>query len=336
LKRKAYFGVAVSVLCLFLAFRKTHFGEIRSAFSEAQYLYLIPATLCTLLSFYVRAYRWKFLMRPLKNAGTASLFSSTMIGFMANNLLPARLGEFIRAYAVGKKEGVSKTASFATIVVERVLDVLVLLTLFGILLLTMPLPRELKVGGYFALVLNVVCLIALFALLIFPSRTLSLVKAISKPLPGKLEHRVSRLVMSFGQGLEVFKMGKEILYSLVLSYVVWFLAALVVYFSLLSVELSLPATATILVLVILSLGVMIPSSPAYIGPIQYFSVLGLSVFGVQKTTGLAFSILYHSTQFFPVTLLGLFYLWKENLSMREITTKEAMGLGGAQNARTTK
>ncbi|MDI6809247.1 MAG: lysylphosphatidylglycerol synthase transmembrane domain-containing protein [Candidatus Eisenbacteria bacterium] len=336
MKRKAYFGIAVSVLCLFLAFRKTQFGELRNAFSQAEYLYLIPAAACTLTSFYIRAYRWKFLMKPLKNARTMSLFSSTMIGFMANNLLPARLGEFVRAYAVGKKEKVSKTASFATIVIERVLDVFVLLVLFGILILVMPLPKELKVGGYFALVLNAVSMLVLLAFLIFPRWTLSLATAASRPLPGKLEHRVSRIVRSFGQGLEVFKRGKETFYSLMLSFVVWFFAGLAIYFSILSVEVNLPPHATLLVLVVLSLGVMIPSSPAYVGPIQYFSVLGLSLFDVDKTRALAFSFLYHSTQFFPVTLLGLFYLWKENLSIREITAKDVVSFGNAQGAKNEK
>ena len=122
MKKKFIIGLLVSLVFLYLAFRKVDFSELWSALKGANYWYILPNIVLVILSMWMRAYRWKFMIHPIKKVGLGRLFSTVMIGFMANNVLPARLGEFVRAYSLGAKENISKSATFATIVIERIFD----------------------------------------------------------------------------------------------------------------------------------------------------------------------------------------------------------------------
>lgn len=128
MKWKLWLGIGISVLFLFLAFRKVNLHELKKALESANYIYLIPAILLTILSLWIRAFRWQYILQPVREIRVSSLFSATMIGFMANNLLPVRLGEFVRAYTIGEKERISKSSSLATIVVERIFDGITILS----------------------------------------------------------------------------------------------------------------------------------------------------------------------------------------------------------------
>jgi uncharacterized protein (TIRG00374 family) len=119
---KFLLGILSSGLFLYLAFRNVDLILVFKVFKKVKYLNIILVVFLTILGFYLRAIRWYYLMKPLKSIKISSLFSATMIGFMTNNILPARLGEVFRAYIIGRKENIKKTASFATIIVERVFD----------------------------------------------------------------------------------------------------------------------------------------------------------------------------------------------------------------------
>jgi len=107
MKLKIWIGVAISLFFIWLAFRKVDYAALGAVFSGADYRYILPATAITLFQFFLRAARWGHLVEPLKKVTIGSLFSATSIGFMGNNILPARIGEFLRSYALGKKENIS-------------------------------------------------------------------------------------------------------------------------------------------------------------------------------------------------------------------------------------
>ncbi len=120
--RKFVAGIGISLFFLFLLFRKIEFHKLAAAFREMDYGYLWPAVFLTFVSYFFRAVRWRFLLLPLKTAPMSTLFSSTIIGYMANNLLPARLGEFVRAYVLAEKERLPASAVFATLVLDYIPD----------------------------------------------------------------------------------------------------------------------------------------------------------------------------------------------------------------------
>ncbi|MFQ5454504.1 MAG: lysylphosphatidylglycerol synthase transmembrane domain-containing protein [Candidatus Zixiibacteriota bacterium] len=126
-------GLVVSSLLIWMLFRNINLGKLVEALSEANYLWLIPNIILIVLTMYQRAYRWHFMIAPIKHVKFSNLIAATCIGFMANNVLPARLGEFVRAYSLSTQDkGITKSASLATIFVERmVFDLVALLLIFG-------------------------------------------------------------------------------------------------------------------------------------------------------------------------------------------------------------
>ena len=133
-------GIIVSGLLLFFAARNVDIQKLWEVLKNVNYWYLIPVLILIMLYMWFRSFRWHFLLRPIKPIPIMSLFSATMIGFMANNLFPARLGEFVRAFAIGSKEQIGRSASFATIVLERILDGFTILSFLIILFFFSPVP----------------------------------------------------------------------------------------------------------------------------------------------------------------------------------------------------
>ena len=137
-----WFGFVLSLFFLVIFFRKIDLVTIWNSFLSVEYLYVIPLVVFNIFSFWVRAKRWQYLLAPIKKIKISPLFHATAIGFLANNILPARIGELVRAYVLGSKEKISKTSSFATIVVERLFDGFTILLLFLVVILFLPFPPD--------------------------------------------------------------------------------------------------------------------------------------------------------------------------------------------------
>jgi len=137
---KLWVGIGISIFFLFLLFRKIDFDKLLAALAEMDYRYLLPAVLFTFISYFFRAVRWRFLLLPMKKTLMRNLFPATIIGYMANNLLPARLGEFVRAYVLGEKESLDKSAVFANLVVDRLFDGFTVILILVVTFFTVKLP----------------------------------------------------------------------------------------------------------------------------------------------------------------------------------------------------
>lgn len=311
---KFWIGIVISMIFLYLALRKVEIGQMVTAFRGVNWLYLIPTLVLTLLNLLIRAYRWRYLLRPIGIVGISSLFSATTIGLMSNNLLPARLGELVRAYVLGEQTGLNKSASFATIVLERILDIFILLVFLAAILLVSSFPAWVTRMGYTVLLINVGVLGFLMVLKTFPNRVEEIVRSILFFAPSKLSLKVIWLVRSFAEGLQVFSSWRPLLIALALSVVLWLVIAGTMESALLAFGLPLPIAAPFVVLVILSFGLIVPSAPGFVGIFQFFTVAGLELFAVSKDRAFSFSILFHATQFIPITAIGLICLWKLNLS----------------------
>jgi len=316
---KIFVGIAFSGVFLYLALQHIEWNEFSTALKGARYSYLVPVIALSLFGHYLRAYRWSFMLRHVKKIGTPRLFSATMIGYMANNLLPARLGELVRAYALGRIEGISTSSAFATIVYERIVDVFALLVLLWISLIHHTGVKWLQTGGYWILAANVLLLLLLFVFKWKSDQAVLLIEKICRRLPSGIGSRISAVCSSFLEGLEVLSDRRALPAVILTSIPVWLMALLAVYVCFGALSLDLPYLASVLLIVLISLGSMIPSAPAFIGTTQYACVLGLGLFGVSKASALAFSVIYHATQFLPVTVLGFFYLWRNHIHLGEIT-----------------
>lgn len=321
MKKRVIFGVVISVVFLVLAFYKADFGEVWKALRRANYIYIIPNILLLLLANWFRAYRWRFMVKPIKEVKTKSLFSSTMIGLMANNLLPARLGELVRAYASGEKEKISRSASFATIVVERVFDGFALLFIFWLALAFSSFPEWVKRGANIILIVNITLLLILIFLELKPEATIRFLQKILVFLPPKLSRKISRIMLKFTSGLRVFRNWKDMLWIVLWSLVVWGILGISNYFILLAFDLHPPFLACFIVLIFVSFVISLPSAPGFIGTFQWACVAALSLYKIPTDSAQAFSIVLWASQYFPVTIIGLFYLKKEHLSLKKVESE---------------
>jgi uncharacterized protein (TIRG00374 family) len=272
-----------------------------------------------MLGHFSRSIRWKYMMDPIKHCAIRPLWEATAIAFMVNNLLPARLGELVRAFVIGRSQNVSRSASFATIVYERVVDVFVLILLLWFCMVRISGPEWLARSAVILVAFNVALFLLLFAMVRWRERFRALIGRVVRPFPVDTQRRMHTSADAFVAGLGVVAKPKASLPIAALSVVVWGCAVLGVWSCLVAFRLHLPPMASLMVIVLVSLGSMIPSAPAFLGTLQYACVIALGLYGIDKANALAFSAVYHMTQFLPITLTGLYYLWGSQLNWRELT-----------------
>lgn len=314
MKRKLLIGIAVSAVFLYLALRGVDWGAFGDVFRDVRYGPLALCVAFTLLGHFSRAVRWRYMLVTVKRIGVGSLWSATAIAFMFNNLLPARLGEFVRAYAIGRSEGISKSTAFATIVYERVVDVFTLIVLLWYCLLEVEGPDWLRRSALLLMAFNFALLALLFVMFRCREWFVRALTRACRPLPQGFGVRLVKLCDAFAEGLGVLQDRSALPPVILLSIPVWGFATLGVYYCLVAVGMDLPFVASVVLIVLVSLGSMIPSAPAYIGTLQYAIIVGLAIYSVDKSHALAYATLYHATQFFPITLVGFYYAWRSSIS----------------------
>jgi len=319
MKKKLLLGVASSALFLWLASRGIDWSQFGAALAQTRYVYLIPAVVFTMLGHFCRSIRWKYMMAPVKECGIRPLWAATAIAFMVNNLLPARLGELVRAFVIGRSQNVSRSASFATIVYERVVDVFVLILLLWFCMVRISGPEWLARSAEILVAFNVALFVLLFAMVRWRERFRVLIARVVRPFPTDTQRRLHDSADAFVVGLGVVTKPRASLPIALLSVAVWGCAVLAVWCCMVAFRLQLPPMASLMVLVLVSLGSMIPSAPAFLGTLQYACVIALGIYGVDRAHALAFSAVYHATQFLPITLTGLYYAAKSHLHWRELS-----------------
>ncbi len=326
-KKGQLIGIAITLFFLALVLTRIQFDKVAQAFSQANYLYLIPAITVTMLGYFARAYRWQIILKPTKSVPFSRAYPIMMIGFMANNLLPARIGEFVRAYVLGSRENVSKSLSLATIILERVCDGLTLIALMGLSLLVFPSPRqsgEVELVEYLSTGVFVGATLFLLFLLFREKLALKVTSFLMKPLPGKLEHKAHQLLMSFVLGLHALKHRSALLGIVGMSLIVWSLEGSSYYLMLRAFNLQDKMTpmqlvgAGIFLLVFVNLGTMVPSAPGFVGVYQAAAVLALSAYNVDENVAFGLALLTNTFQYVLVTGIGLFFFSKMNLSFKGI------------------
>jgi len=319
-------GAVITIGLLVFLFYKIDYKELGDALRNANYWWLIPNIILIMVTMVFRAYRWKHMIQPIKSIPIPRLFSITMIGFMANNVLPFRLGELVRAYSLSSKEEVSKSASLATIFVERIVfDLLALLVIFGVVLVISPLivVEELKIGAVVTIATGLVGLLFAVYLSRRSQRDSHILKRIISIFPKRVQPVFENTVSKFASGLEFMRDWRQVFWVTFHTFVIWVVMGLSNYFVLLAFGWSnLPIAASFVILVVVSILITVPASPGFIGVYHYGTVLSLGFYGIPKEQALSCALVMHATQFLVVTLVGFYYLRREHLSLKEIE-KEA-------------
>jgi len=320
-------NLGLSLVFLDLVFYKLDLNTMLMALKQANYYMFVPSLAILAISLVIRTWRWHWLLSQAKTARFSSLFSSLMIGTAANMVLPARAGEFIRAYFLGRREEISKTTAFATIVVERVFDGLtILLFLLLVVILTGARNDEIKYIGYLgaAFYLGVVA-----GLVILYFRRDFLVRLLEALLPRSLAARIAGLLDAFLEGMQIMRNSRQLLMVVLLSLATWVGFALSFWPIMLAFDFGapIPYYAPFLVIAFDALGLTIPGAPAGIGIFQYVTVVALRIAFTLSGAELAanfgevaasFSLVLHFSQVAPEVLIGLYCFLRENVSLRDV------------------
>jgi uncharacterized protein (TIRG00374 family) len=297
---------------------------VRQALSEADYRYLPPALVLYFAGVLVRTLRWSYLLAPVRRVPTRNLFSVVVIGYMANNLLPWRIGEFVRSYVLREREGIPTSASLATIAVERIFDGLTMLTFLLLASLVIPLDTEIRrlaIVAAAAFALATLVLIAIVASDQLRVRSLAL---FTRPLPAALATRLTALVESFVGGLHVLRSFKDLLLVASCSILAWGLESSMYFVIAQGFDLQLGIAGTLMTTAVANLATLIPSTPGYIGVFESGVVLVVNgLLGVEPEVALSYAIVVHAALYFPITILGLYYWAREHISLSAVRSDAA-------------
>ena len=332
-------GLLMTALLLILFVATTDIGYMAKAIINANYFFLIPAIAAYFVSLFFRTLRWSFLLNPLKPIKVISLYPIVVIGYMANNLLPMRLGELVRSYYVSEQEGISKTSALATILVERILDAFTLLFFMLIISFFMPLDRLANSliglpGIHLPWLIIAICtpfftmLGVLILFVVFPSKTHDLAVVAANFAPFKTRSKIMTVIDLFISGLTVLRNPRRLSIVVLLSIPVWIMESALFFFVGFAfgfdgiyetiTDLSI---ASILVTAIANIGSSVPLTPGGIGLFEILTretLVHLPMAAIDRSTAAAFATVTHALLLLPTIFLGQLFLWYKHIQLRSL------------------
>ena len=329
---KTLFGIVITIALLAWVLRDVSAAEVWHELRGADPIWLLAAVVLATLSMVLRAIRWRILLEPVEpNTSFDSRFGAVCIGFAVNNLLPARLGEITRAFAISKTEPIPLSASVASLVVERILDGVVL-ALFLFATISAPgiplgegstavLIRRTANIGAFAFSVG---LVLLWLAARNPSRAVALFdRTIGRLLPDRLSEKASRVAGAFVAGLGALARPGVFLRALFWTFIVWIDLSLSIWAGIMAFGITGPGISGSLFLQsVIAFAVAAPSSPGFFGVFEAAARLGLSLWSIAPARIVSFATSYHILTFIPVTVLGIWYLQRIGLSWKDVGARE--------------
>ena len=311
-------GVAISAICLGYALSKLRLAQVWDAMRAANYWWLLPGVAVYFLAVWARTWRWHYLLRPVKRVGLGPLFPVVVIGYMGNNVYPARAGEVIRAYVLRRKEEVDVSASLATIVVERIFDGVVMLFFVFVALPFTPLPADLRRTVVWSSWLFFGLLVAFFALAATPRRAQAIYGwAVDRLVPAHWRARVRSVLDRFMEGLRSLRSGRDVAMIFVTSVAIWLTETVKYWFVMHGFGFAVPFYVLMLMAAVVNLATTIPSAPGYVGTFDAPGIKILEGFNVPSGLAAGYTLVLHAALWFPITLLGVYYMWRERVSWRD-------------------
>ena len=313
-----YFFVTAGFL--YLIFRKLDFQNLASSLEEIRFIYIIPSIFIYLASFSLRAFKWKVILINLKSIRSASLLKYILIGCSGNALLPARMGEILRAFVAGKEESVSSIFFFSTILIERFLEILSLMILFSISVTWLSMIVMYKT----ALIVLLACvLVSIFLVLTFWKGD-RMIRLVSKFIPGeKQAKRLTEYFHKFVDGIRIIRSPVNLFFVILIGLGVYLIEGLA-YWGIakgFNIEVSLMQVCFLLSFIFI--GLIIPSTFGNVGPLQYFCILGLSFFGINENRSFVYAVFLNLLMYIPA-IIGLVYFYKFGISIKGLKAKIKM------------
>lgn len=339
-------GTVVSVAALYFAFRDVPFQELLNYLAAINYVWIIPTVVTVLIGFGLRAIRWRFILASSHSVAFWQAFHPLMIGFMVNCILPGRVGEFARPLILNRKVHIPVSTGLATVVVERVFDLIVLLLLFLAVSAFVRIEPEFEMqfSGYrinhqvlvtvFNGMLKLSALLVICLLLVsfqgsrgFLNRLILSAPRLAFGTGDKLKEKIRRrlcrpvveLIDNIASGMALIKDPKRIIFCFIISVAVWFFTALSYYvFSIGCPQVGLTLSEITAVMVIICFVIALPSVPGYWGLWEAGGIFAMLLFGVAEKEAAGYTLANHAVQIVPVVLVGLVSAWISGVKIKQV------------------
>ena len=337
--RNLIIGLVITAGALYYTLRNVSMKDLAASFKTVDYVYIVPAVFIILLSYFFRALRWRILISPMKQVEARDLFSPLMVGYMAN-ILPARAGELIRAYLLGRKHGIPFSGAFASIIVERLFDIVAILLLFaGVFMFNAEvLGSDAMISGIslktlatrfgeMSAILVAALIGFLYMMVAHKKKLMTIIRRVIRPLPQKWHDKVEYLVEEFSLGCRITKDIPALLKITVYTVLVW--SAIVVsylpfYFA---YDLDNKSLESLIILTVLvSILIVLLPTPAFLGSFNAAILIGLhDIMKVPELTAVSFGMVVWAVNFGVILIGGFYFILHDHLSVKTLVQVEEEG-----------
>ncbi|WPC38878.1 lysylphosphatidylglycerol synthase transmembrane domain-containing protein [Brachyspira hyodysenteriae] len=325
-------GIAVSIICLYFAFRGINIKESIEIVKNINVKYFLISLVLSILIIALRGLRWECFIPLKKPIKKRTVVMATYIGYMGNNILPAKLGEVARAYILGMKENVSKSALIASVVTERLFDVITGGIILTISVVFIPdLPQTVTYAAIALFVLSIIGFLVLMFLVWQREFAHKVFHKIFGILPKNIGDKLIEFSCNFIDGIGFKNDPKHIF--LIFFYTVLYLIGQVCTIELLMTSFNIKATPIIALFMfaIGGFGFAVPSAPSGIGPFEWAIIFGLSLIGVEKSIAAPYALVYHIMGIVPIVIIGFVFLFMLGIDLKTATKGDNQIEGKEEN-----
>ncbi|MDI6769517.1 MAG: lysylphosphatidylglycerol synthase transmembrane domain-containing protein [Anaerolineales bacterium] len=327
-------GLVISLFFMYLVVSKLEWGAFWLAVRTANYWWILPGVAVYFLAVWARAWRWHYLLKPIKPIKTRVMFPITCIGYMGNNIYPARAGEVLRAVVLKRREGVPISASLATIIVERIFDGVVMLAFVFVNLAQLAKLADVSVPvGKWEVTIQDLAVwgsVAFFGALVifllaamFPKVTAKFgQRFIERLLPVRLREKTSGILHKFLDGLESLRSPVNVLMVFITSVIIWLLETVKYWFVMHAFSFQVSFFTLMLMNGVVNLATTIPAAPGYIGTFDAPGIAVLQADGISKAVATGYTLVLHLALWLPITALGAYYMAREGIKWSDKLKKE--------------
>ncbi|MFH1906940.1 MAG: lysylphosphatidylglycerol synthase transmembrane domain-containing protein [Chloroflexota bacterium] len=327
-------GLVISLFFMYLVVSKLEWGAFWLVVKTANYWWILPGVGVYFVGVWVRAWRWHYLLKPIKSIKTRTMFPITCIGYMGNNIYPARAGEVLRAVVLKRREGVPISASLATIIVERIFDGVVMLAFVFVNLTQLAKLAEVSVpvGKWQVAIQDLAvwgsaaffgALVIFLLAAMFPKVAAKFGQwFIDRLLPVRLHEKTSGILHKFLDGLESLRSPVNVLMVFITSLIIWLLETVKYWFVMHAFGFGVSFFTLMLMNGVVNLATTIPAAPGYIGTFDAPGIAVLQAVGINQALATGYTLVLHLALWVPITLLGAYYLAKEGIKWSDSLRKE--------------
>jgi len=322
-------SVSILAIALFAWFlRHANLGDVWEHVRRARLDLLLAGLGTIFLTYAMRAWRWQYLLAPIGPTRFRTAFRTTIIGFAALGVLPARAGDILRPYLLAKQEGLSTSATFATIVMERVLDLIAVLALLALYVwgfadadsLPASVMRPIEISAAVAVVVAIALMVVMWVLATHPERIGHAVFYVARVLPHAMADRLAGLARTFSSGFAVAREPRALGMALLWSIPLWVTISAEAWLVTIAFGIDMPFSGTFLLQALLVIGVAVPT-PGAVGSFHEAYRFGVTTFfGAPNNLAVAAAIVTHAISFIPVVFVGLVFMAQDGLSVGGLRT----------------